>query len=130
MPLINVKLIEGVFDAEEKEAIIEKVTEAMVSVDGESMRTVTWVTVEEEVASGSWASPARRCTPATSSACGPLRSSDVPSGTNGTVAPSSSDASLCQDPGRVVAGAAPAPTSAARRIAVTDRHPGGGRRRS
>jgi 4-oxalocrotonate tautomerase len=48
-----VKLIEGVFNADEKETIIEKLTDAMVSVEGESMRPVTWVTIEE-VASGEW----------------------------------------------------------------------------
>jgi 4-oxalocrotonate tautomerase len=48
-----VKLIEGVFDDAEKEAIIEKLTDAMVSVEGEAMRAVTWVTIEE-VASGHW----------------------------------------------------------------------------
>ena len=53
MPLIQVKLIEGVFNADEKESIIEKLTDAMVSVEGEAMRQVTWVTIEE-VASGEW----------------------------------------------------------------------------
>ena len=53
MPLIQVKLIEGVFDAHEKKAIIEKLTDAMVSVEGEAMRPVTWVVVEE-VNSGEW----------------------------------------------------------------------------
>jgi 4-oxalocrotonate tautomerase len=53
MPLIQVKLIEGVFDADEKASIIEKLTDAMVSVEGEAMRPVTWVTIEE-VASGEW----------------------------------------------------------------------------
>ena len=53
MPLIQVKLIEGVFGAEEKEAIIEKLTDAMVSIEGEAMRPVTWVTIEE-VTSGEW----------------------------------------------------------------------------
>jgi 4-oxalocrotonate tautomerase len=53
MPLIQVKLIEGVFNADEKETIIEKLTDAMVSVEGEAMRPVTWVTIEE-VASGEW----------------------------------------------------------------------------
>ena len=53
MPLIQVKLIEGVFDAYEKEAIIEKLTDAMVSAEGEALRPVTWVTLEE-VASGEW----------------------------------------------------------------------------
>jgi 4-oxalocrotonate tautomerase len=53
MPLIQVKVVEGVFDADEKETIIEKLTDAMVSIEGEAMRPVTWVTVEE-VASGEW----------------------------------------------------------------------------
>jgi len=53
MPLINVKLIEGVFDDHQKKAIIEKVTDAMVEVEGENMRPVTWVVVEE-VKSGDW----------------------------------------------------------------------------
>jgi len=53
VPLIQVKLIEGVFDASEKETIIEKLTDAMVSVEGEAMRPVTWVTIEE-VTSGEW----------------------------------------------------------------------------
>ena len=80
MPLIQVKLIAGVFDAAEKEAIIEKLTDAMVSVEGEAMRPVTWVTIDE-VAAVSGASPARPCTPATSSACAPLRSSRAHHGT-------------------------------------------------
>ena len=53
MPLIQVKPIEAVFDAAEKEAIIEKLTDAMVSVEGEVMRPVTWVVIEE-VADGEW----------------------------------------------------------------------------
>jgi len=53
MPLINVKLIEGVFDDHQKKAIIETVTDAMVEVEGENMRPVTWVVVEE-VKSGEW----------------------------------------------------------------------------
>ena len=54
MPLVNVKLIEGVFDETQKQEIIEKVTDAMVEVEGENMRGVTWVIVEE-VKSGHWA---------------------------------------------------------------------------
>ena len=53
MPLITVKLIEGVFDAEEKQEIIEQLTETMVGIEGENMRGVTWV-VLEEVKSGEW----------------------------------------------------------------------------
>jgi 4-oxalocrotonate tautomerase len=53
MPLVNVKLIEGVFDDHQKQAIIEKLTDAMVEIEGENMRPVTWVVVEE-VKSGEW----------------------------------------------------------------------------
>ena len=45
MPLVNVKLIEGVFDAEQKRRIVRDLTEAMVAIEGENMRPVTWVIV-------------------------------------------------------------------------------------
>jgi 4-oxalocrotonate tautomerase len=54
MPLIDIQLIEGVFDKTQKQAMIRKVTDAMVSVEGEAMREVTWVRVHE-IASGEWA---------------------------------------------------------------------------
>ncbi len=41
MPLINVKLIEGVFDTAQRREIVETLTEAMVSIEGENMRPVT-----------------------------------------------------------------------------------------
>jgi 4-oxalocrotonate tautomerase len=53
MPLINVKLIEDVFTPDQKREIVERLTDAMVSIEGENMRSVTWVVVEE-VASGDW----------------------------------------------------------------------------
>jgi len=53
MPLINVKLIEDVFTPEQKGQIVERLTDAMVSIEGENMRGVTWVVVEE-VQSGDW----------------------------------------------------------------------------
>ena len=53
MPLIQVKVIENVFDAGQKREIIERLTDAMVEVEGENMRPVTWVTIDE-VASGEW----------------------------------------------------------------------------
>ena len=53
MPLINVKIIEGVFSAEQKTQIIRNLTNAMVEIEGEAMRSVTW-TVVEEVKSGAW----------------------------------------------------------------------------
>ena len=54
MPLINVKVIENVFTGEQKNQIAERLTDAMVSVEGENMRQVTWVVIEE-VKSGDWA---------------------------------------------------------------------------
>lgn len=53
MPLVDIQLIEGVFDAKQKQEMIAKVTDAMVKIEGESMRGVTWVRVHE-VASGEW----------------------------------------------------------------------------
>jgi 4-oxalocrotonate tautomerase len=54
MPLIEVHLIEKVFTAEQKQEVIKKLTDAMVSVEGENMRGVTWVKIHE-VTSGEWA---------------------------------------------------------------------------
>lgn len=53
MPLVDIEVIEGVFDEEQKTQMIEKVTNAMVEVEGENMRPVTWVRVKE-VRSGHW----------------------------------------------------------------------------
>ena len=53
MPLINVKLIEGVFDAGQKQQIVRDLTDALVAIEGENMRPVTWCVVEE-VRSGDW----------------------------------------------------------------------------
>ena len=53
MPLTNVTLIEDVFTLEQNGQIVERLTNAMVSIEGENMRGVTWVIVEE-VHSGDW----------------------------------------------------------------------------
>ena len=53
MPLINVKVIEGVFTDTQKQEIVKKLTDTMVTIEGENMRQVTWVVVEE-VKSGDW----------------------------------------------------------------------------
>jgi len=53
MPFVQVKVIEGVFSDAQKQEMIHKITDAMVSIEGENMRAVTWVVVEE-VKSGSW----------------------------------------------------------------------------
>jgi 4-oxalocrotonate tautomerase len=53
MPLIEVKVLEGVFSAEQKQRMVEELTGAMVNIEGENMRGVTTVIVEE-IHSGSW----------------------------------------------------------------------------
>jgi 4-oxalocrotonate tautomerase len=53
MPLIQVKLIEGVFTSSQKKEIVERLTDAMVEIEGENLRQYTWCLVEE-VASGEW----------------------------------------------------------------------------
>jgi 4-oxalocrotonate tautomerase len=54
MPLINVKVIEGVFSEDQKKTIVEKLTNAMVAIEGENLRPVTSVIIEE-VKGGNWA---------------------------------------------------------------------------
>ena len=53
MPLINVKIIDEVFTPDQKQAMIERLTDTMVSIEGENLRAVTWVVIEE-VHSGDW----------------------------------------------------------------------------
>ena len=53
MPLVDIQVIEGVFSPEQKKEMITKVTNAMVGIEGEALRGVTWVRVLE-VASGAW----------------------------------------------------------------------------
>lgn len=53
MPFVNVKVIEGVFSTEQKQEMVRRLTDTMVAIEGENMRPVTWVLVEE-VKSGDW----------------------------------------------------------------------------
>ena len=53
MPLIQVDIIKDVFTAEQKDEIISKLTDALVGIEGENMRPVTWCVIHE-VASGDW----------------------------------------------------------------------------
>ena len=53
MPFVNVKVIEGVFSAAQKQDMVRWLTDTMVEIEGENMRPVTWVVVEE-VKSGDW----------------------------------------------------------------------------
>jgi 4-oxalocrotonate tautomerase len=54
MPLVDIHVIKGVFTPEQKSQMITKVTDAMVSVEGEKLRGVTWVKISE-VEGGDWA---------------------------------------------------------------------------
>lgn len=47
MPLITVHLVANVFSTEQKVEMIEKITDTMVAIEGENMRKVTWVKIEE-----------------------------------------------------------------------------------
>ena len=53
MPFIQVKVIENVFTSEQTQQIVRSLTDAMVAIEGENMRSVTWCVVEE-VGSGDW----------------------------------------------------------------------------
>ena len=53
MPLVSVKVIKGVFDTQQKQQMISSLTEAMVDIEGEALRGVTMVTIEE-VEGGDW----------------------------------------------------------------------------
>jgi 4-oxalocrotonate tautomerase len=52
--LIQVKVIEGVFTAPQKREIVERLTDALVEIEGQNLRQLTWC-VLEEVASCEWA---------------------------------------------------------------------------
>ena len=54
MPLVTIDVIKDVFTPSQKRELIERVTEAMVSVEGEALRGVTWVRVQE-FDQGAWA---------------------------------------------------------------------------
>lgn len=54
MPLIDVQVIENVFTAEQKSRIIKSLTDALVAIEGEAMRGVTWCRITE-TRSGDWA---------------------------------------------------------------------------
>ena len=54
MPLVTIDVIKNVFTPKQKQELIAKVTEAMIQVEGENMRPVTWVRINE-IESGDWA---------------------------------------------------------------------------
>ena len=53
MPAVTVKLIEGVFTPAQKQEMVRKLTDTMVSIEGEALRPFALVVIEE-VKSGDW----------------------------------------------------------------------------
>jgi len=47
MALVTIDIVKGVFTDDQKKQMIANVTEAMIAVEGEAMRTVTWVKLNE-----------------------------------------------------------------------------------
>lgn len=53
MPLVQITGVGGYLSLEQKQDLISKVTEAVLSVEGEALRPVTWVTIQD-VQPGAW----------------------------------------------------------------------------
>jgi 4-oxalocrotonate tautomerase len=54
MPLVTIDVIKDVFTPSQKQQLIKNVTEAMIAVEGEALRGVTWVRIQE-FEQGDWA---------------------------------------------------------------------------
>lgn len=54
MPLVTIDVIKDVFTTDQKTNIIERVTDAMLAVEGEALRPYTWVRINE-IEQGDWA---------------------------------------------------------------------------
>lgn len=54
MPMVTIDVIKDVFTPKQKQDLIAKVTDAMVAVEGENLRGVTWVRIKE-FEGGDWA---------------------------------------------------------------------------
>lgn len=54
MPFIDIKVIEGAFTAAEKREMVERVSEAVIAVEGEGLRASTHTAITE-TPSGEWA---------------------------------------------------------------------------
>lgn len=53
MPLITLRTLEGLLTSEQKKTMIERLTDAALSVEGQAFRSVAWVIIEE-IPSGAW----------------------------------------------------------------------------
>lgn len=53
MPLVTIEILEDAFTPKQKQDMIKKVTDTMVSIEGENLRSVTWVKINE-IKGGDW----------------------------------------------------------------------------
>lgn len=53
MPLVQISGVGGYLSLAQKQQLIEKVTDAVLSVEGEGLRQVTWVTIVD-IQPGAW----------------------------------------------------------------------------
>lgn len=53
MPLVQITGVGDFLTLDQKQEIIRRVTDAVVSVEGEGLRPVTWVTIAD-IAPGAW----------------------------------------------------------------------------
>lgn len=54
MPMVTIDVIKDVFTPQQKQQLISNLTEAVVAVEGESLRGITWVRINE-FDGGNWA---------------------------------------------------------------------------
>jgi 4-oxalocrotonate tautomerase len=47
MALIQIQIIQGLFTIQQKQDIVERLTDVMVAIEGESMRRRTWCVIDE-----------------------------------------------------------------------------------
>ena len=53
MPLVQIKGVGGYLSTDQKAELIRRVTDAVLAVEGEGLRPVTWVLIED-VPEGQW----------------------------------------------------------------------------
>ncbi len=62
MPFAIVKLVKGALTKEQKQLMLQRVTDAIVSVEGEALRQGVQVVIEESVNDGEWSVGGNRLT--------------------------------------------------------------------
>jgi 4-oxalocrotonate tautomerase len=54
MPIVDIKVIQGVFTTEEKQLLVKRVSETVIALEGDALRPLTHVGITE-TANGEWA---------------------------------------------------------------------------